>query len=94
MCKKLFLLFALATFAFLFQEQIFSQGVTTASMYGLVQDSEGNPLPGANVIAEHTPSGTQYGASTRDNGIFNLPNLRVGGPYTITVSFVGFNPVS
>ena len=47
-------------------------------MYGVVQDSDGNPLPGANVIAEHTPSGTQYGASTRENGLFNLPNLRIG----------------
>jgi hypothetical protein len=94
MCKKNLLLFVVALLAFLFQEQIFAQGVTTAAMYGLVQDSDGNPLPGANVIAEHTPSGTQYGASTRDNGLFNLPNLRIGGPYTVTVSFVGFNPVS
>ncbi len=94
MCKKLLLLFVVVTLTFLFQEQIFAQGVTTAAMYGLVQDSDGNPLPGANVIAKHTPSGTQYGASTRDNGLFNLPNLRIGGPYTVTVSFVGFNPVS
>lgn len=94
MCKKILLLFAVALLAFLYQEKLFAQGVTTAAMYGLVQDTDGNPLPGANVIAEHTPSGTQYGASTRDNGLFNLPNLRIGGPYTVTVSFVGFNPVS
>ena len=70
---------------------ILAQGVTTASLNGLVQDAEGNPLPGANVIALHVPSGTSYGASTRDNGLFNLPNLRVGGPYTVTVSYVGYN---
>ena len=71
---------------------IFAQGVTTASLNGLVQDIDGNPLPGANVIALHVPSGTNYGASTRDNGLFNLPNLRVGGPYTVTVSYIGYNP--
>lgn len=72
--------------------QLFAQGVTTASINGLVLDTEGNYMPGANVIAVHEPSGTQYGASTRSTGIFNLPNLRIGGPYTVTVSFVGFNP--
>jgi len=69
-----------------------AQGVTTASLNGIVQDADGNPLLGANVIAEHIPSGSQYGAATRDNGFFDLPNLRVGGPYTVTVSYVGFNP--
>ena len=33
---------------------------------------------------------TQYGASTRANGLFNILNVKVGGPYTITVSFVGY----
>ncbi len=71
---------------------LFSQGLTTASLNGIVKGADGEFLPGANVIAVHTPSGTQYGASTRENGLFNLPNLRIGGPYTITVSFVGYNP--
>lgn len=71
---------------------LMGQGVTTASLNGVVKDVDGNPLPGANVIAEHVPSGSQYGAATRDNGFFNLPNLRVGGPYTVTVSYIGFNP--
>ena len=74
----------------LFSFQLSAQGVTTAAMNGIVVDTDGNPLPGANVIAVHEPSGTQYGASTRANGLFNLPNLRIGGPYTITVSYVGF----
>jgi len=71
--------------------KIFAQGVTTASMNGIVLDADGSPLPGANVIAVHEPSGTQYGASTRESGLFDLPNLKIGGPYTVTVSFVGFN---
>ena len=77
---------------FVLPKTIIAQGVTTASLNGIVQDADGNPLPGANVIAEHIPSGSQYGAATRDNGFFNLPNLRVGGPYTVTVSYIGYNP--
>ncbi len=89
--NKLLFFFLVLASLFIIPNQIFAQGVTTASMNGIVQDAEGNPLPRANVIAIHEPSGTQYGASTRDNGLFNLPNLRIGGPYNVTVSFVGFN---
>ena len=89
--QKTFLLFVFLVGVLIIPNQIFAQGVTTAAMSGIVQDVEGNPLPGANVIAIHEPTGTQYGASTRDNGLFNLPNLKIGGPYNVTVSFVGFN---
>ena len=67
----------------------FSQ-VTTASMRGTVGDEYGS-LPQASVVAVHVPSGTSYGTDTQFNGTYNLPNMRVGGPYTVTVSFVGFN---
>ncbi|MFC2085444.1 carboxypeptidase regulatory-like domain-containing protein, partial [Bacteroidota bacterium] len=81
------------TFLFIgvFSQNVLAQGVTTSAMFGVVADADGEPLPGANVIAVHVPSGTQYGASTRTNGLFNLPNLRIGGPYTVTVSYVGFH---
>lgn len=77
--------------AFLFiAGSAFGQGVTTAAMSGLVTDEQGEPLPGANVVALHVPSGTQYGAATRVEGNYNIRNMRVGGPYTVTVSFIGF----
>ena len=65
------------------------QGVTTSAIKGLVLDAQGQPLPGATVLAVHLPTGTKYGVATRDNGQFDLLNLRIGGPYEITVSFVG-----
>lgn len=68
-----------------------SQGVTTASMSGLITDRDGEPLPGATIQAEHVPSGTQYNMITRDNGRFRITGMRTGGPYRVTVSFIGFD---
>lgn len=73
---------------------LFAQGVTTASMSGIITDDKGEPLHGANIVAVHDPSGTRYGAATRDNGQYNILNMRVGGPYTVTVSFLGYKEES
>ena len=67
----------------------FSQ-VTTSNIRGTVADDQNAPLLGANVVAIHTPTGTKYGAITNEDGRFNLLNLRVGGPYEIMISYVGF----
>ena len=64
--------------------------VTTATMIGTVTDESGDGLIAATVVATHEPSGTQYGITTRDDGGYTLPNLRVGGPYTVVVSYVGY----
>ena len=64
--------------------------VTTSSIKGAITDETNAALPGANVIAIHTPTGTKYGAATNIDGRFNLVNLRVGGPYVVTVSYIGY----
>jgi len=65
-------------------------GQTSASMSGVVSDAQGDPLPGAVVAAVHEPTGTQYSTVTRADGRFSIFNMRVGGPYTVTVTMTGF----
>jgi hypothetical protein len=69
---------------------LLAQGVTTAGINGIVLDKTGEPLIGATVVAVHEPSGSKFGTTTRTDGRFNLQNLRVGGPYTVTVSYIGY----
>ncbi len=67
----------------------FSQ-ITTSKIKGTVTDNQGEALFGANVIVLHVPTGTVSGAVAQDNGKYTIPNLRVGGPYKVTFSYVGF----
>ncbi len=67
-----------------------AQGVTTARIIGRVSDTTGQDLPSVTVLAVHDPSGTQYGTTTRTDGRFAILGMRVGGPYTITITMVGY----
>jgi len=67
-----------------------AQGITTAELSGNISDSSNSALEGANIIAVHEPTGTTYGATSRDGGFYNIPNMKVGGPYSVTVSYIGY----
>ncbi|HYH06207.1 MAG TPA: carboxypeptidase regulatory-like domain-containing protein [Thermoanaerobaculia bacterium] len=64
---------------------------TTGNIAGSVTAGE-DLLPGVTVEAVHTPTGTRYQAVSGSNGRFLLPNVRVGGPYTVTANLEGFRP--
>lgn len=70
---------------------LMAQGVTTSSMQGKIVDANGEPLIGANILAVHQPSGTSYGDATDVQGNYRISNMRVGGPYKITVSYTGYS---
>ncbi|MDW3210461.1 MAG: carboxypeptidase regulatory-like domain-containing protein [Reichenbachiella sp.] len=63
---------------------------TTSWITGRVQGTDGADLVGSTVIAIHVPTGTKYGVSTRLDGGYDIPNAKIGGPYSVEVSFVGF----
>ena len=47
-------------------------------------------MPGAAIIAVHVHSGSQYATTADNSGNFRIQNMRVGGPYTVKVSFIGY----
>jgi hypothetical protein len=75
---------------FAFACGLWAQSTTTATIIGKITTTGGEPLPGANILLVHEPSGTQYGTTSRVDGDYTLANLRVGGPYRLTVTYVGY----
>lgn len=70
--------------------QGFAQGLSTASINGTVIGSKGETLPGATIVAIHVPSGTKYGTVSNNAGKYFFPAVRVGGPYKLSATFIGY----
>lgn len=68
--------------------------VTTSSLNGKVTDANGAAVPGAAVVAVHTPSGTQYYAVVNAEGRYAINGMRSGGPYKVEVSCLGYQTVT
>src|SRR5688500_12188688 len=84
----LFTLAALFSFVTAFSQE------TTSEIHGVITGENGQALQGATISAIHLPTGTRYNTTTRADGRFSLPNVRVGGPYEITATYVGYQPVT
>jgi hypothetical protein len=80
------------TLIVLFLPQIVLSQVTTSSITGTVKTSKGEELAGATITAIHLPSGTKYATMSKRGGVFTLPAVRTGGPYQVTIGFVGYIP--
>ena len=87
--KKISKLLAIMLLALFVYGQAGYAQVTTASISGNVTDSNGM-LPGTTVIVTHVPTGTTSGTVTDGKGDYRIHNLRPGGPYTVSFSFIGF----
>lgn len=85
MQKRLFFLFAIVMFL---TSPLMAQ-VTTSGINGKVV-AGGEEVVGATVVAVHNPSGTRYNGITNEKGRYSIQGMRVGGPYTITISYVGY----
>jgi len=87
---KYFLSFLTVISIALLSSGAFAQGITSSGISGTVLDKAGQPIIRATVIAVHVPTGTKFGAVTKSDGSYRIQNARVGGPYTITVTSLGF----
>jgi hypothetical protein len=68
--------------------------VTTSTLTGKITEAGGQPLPGATIVATHVPSGTLYGAASNSQGLYSIQGMRPGGPYTVNVTFIGYQTQS
>lgn len=64
--------------------------VTTSSLSGKVISGKNEELIGVTVVATNVPTGTKRGTATEVDGRFSIPNLAPGGPYSVTVTYVGY----
>lgn len=69
---------------------LFAQGITSSSISGRVANEKNELLTGAVVLAQHVSSGSKYITVTQKDGTFILPSVRVGGPYNIIISHIGY----
>ena len=63
--------------------------ITTSSLAGKVT-ADGKDVIGATVEAVHQPSGTRYNAVTNAKGMYTINGMRVGGPYQVSISYIGY----
>jgi hypothetical protein len=71
-----------------------AQGVTTGAITGTVTDAQGAPVEGAQVQVQNRSTGYRSSTMTRSTGLYYVQGLEVGGPYTVTVRRIGFEPVT
>lgn len=90
MKKSLLLKVVVIVFAFAGFITAANAQVTTSTLVGTVTDSK-DALPGASIKATHIPTGTVYTVITGSDGRFTIGNMRVGGPYSVEFSYVGFD---
>ena len=79
----------LLTVALLIVVAVANAQVTTSSIHGNVTAND-KPIVGATIIALHEPSGSTYGACTNADGHYAINGMRVGGPYTIKFTYLGY----
>ncbi len=68
---------------------LFGQNINSSQMSGVVRDSTGAAVPGAQVTATQTDTGLSRNATTGADGAYTLPSLAVG-PYKLDVTKDGF----
>jgi len=83
--KKFLLSFSLLLAVVLVHAQ-----VTTSSLTGTVFEPDGQTAIGTSIKATHVPSGTTYSTLTNESGRYTISNMRIGGPYTVEITYIGF----
>lgn len=78
-------------FLFILAIKTFGQGITTGAISGITVDQEQKPLSGVTIFAINQSTGTKYVAISNRNGRFYILGMRIGGPYVVTASLIGYS---
>lgn len=81
------LLFMLLSSNFLAQAQD-----SNASLSGIVESDKGGTLPGVSIDVKNDETGERKIALTDEKGLFKIQNLKSQQTYTLTFSYIGFEP--
>ena len=68
--------------------------ITTSSMNGKIVDENNEAVIGATVQVVHEPSGTRYSAVSNIDGRFSIQGMRTGGPYSVTITYIGYKDIT
>jgi len=71
-----------------------AQGVTTAAVRGTITREGGLPIDNAVITLINTPKGTRQRVTSSSGGRYSFENVESGGPYTIEIRAIGFEPTT
>lgn len=89
MDKKIKQVFLLLMFLFCWSESLFAQG-NMAVITGIVTDETKTGVIGAAIQVKNESTGFSTGTVTNENGEYTIKQLPLGGPYSVTVTYVGY----
>jgi hypothetical protein len=89
-CRRLGLIALAAIVASGGLARLAAQGVTTATISGVVTSANGEGIEAAQIQVQHRPTGAVTGTISQQGGRFTVANLETGGPYTLTIRRIGF----
>ena len=93
--RALLVLLCLTGFAALaFPPSLSAQSASTGGLRGRVLDQDSVPVEGALVTLVHTRTGAASTALSVADGRYTLRGQRPGGPYTVTVTRIGFRELN
>ena len=65
---------------------------STAAITGVVVDTDGAVIPGADIAVRNTRTGESFNSASSSQGVFTFPAM-ITGVYSVTVSLQGFRPM-